>query len=248
MTRPITQAVILAAGEGRRLAPITDTLPKPLVPFFGRPLIDWALDKLAEAGVTRVAVNAFHLADALAAHLDRLAPLLPFDDLYVSREHALLGTGGAIANLAPWLAPEPFYVLNADAVFAAPLSTLTDAPSLLVTREPAFASERRLVASHGTLAALDERSPIHGFTFCGVTLADPDLPARLPQDGPSCLIRQGFLPFLDQLPVRLVETTGFFADTGTPESLVDAHHRGLAWVATRPPPLTRVTSRGISRG
>jgi len=247
MTRPITQAVILAAGEGRRLAPVTDTLPKPLVPFFGRPLIDWALDKCLAAGVTRVAVNAFHLADALAAHLAKVAPRLPFAELHLSREPALLGTGGAIAHLAPWLAPEPFYVLNADAVFAAPLDTLTDAPSLLVTREPAFANERRLVASNGALTALDERSPAHGFTFCGVTLADRDLPARLPQGAPSCLIRQGFLPFLDRLPVHLVETTGFFADTGTPESLVDAHHRGLAWAADLRPPLS-ITSRGISPG
>jgi NDP-sugar pyrophosphorylase family protein len=119
---------------------------------------------------------------------------------------------------------------------------------LLVTREPAFANERRLVAADAKLTALDERSPNDGFTFCGVTLADADLPARLPQTGPSCLIRQGFLPFLDRLPVRLVETAGFFADTGTPESLVDAHHRGLTWAKTLPPPLTRVTSRGISPG
>ena len=238
----VTQAVILAAGEGRRLAPITDTLPKPLVPFFGRPLIDWALQKLAEAGVTRVAINAFHLADVLTAHLASLGTSLPFKELHLSREPNLLGTGGAIAHLATWLAPAPFFVINADAVFAAPLNTLTHAPSLLVTREPAFAAERRLIASRSTLIALDERSHPDGFTFCGVTLADCDLPARLPQGEKSCLIRQGFLPYLpsrDSLSVRLVETTDFFADTGTPESLVDAHHSGLAWVRTLRPPLTR---------
>lgn len=237
------QAILLAAGEGRRLSPITDTLPKPLVPFFGRPLIEWALDALITAGVTRIAVNAFHLADALAAHLDALRPVLPPHlELHLSREPTLLGTGGAIAHLRHWLTPgAPFFVLNADAVFAAPLHALAahPAPALLVTREPAFAHERRLLASDGLLAALDERSHPQGFTFCGVTLADPGLPSRLPASGPSCVLRQGFLPSLDAVPVHLVETDDFFADTGTPESLVDAHRRGLAWVATREPPLRR---------
>lgn len=240
--RPPTQAIILAAGEGRRLAPITDTLPKPLVPFFGRPLLDWALAAALRAGVTRIAVNAFHLADQLAAHLAALTPQLtrahPELELHLSREPALLGTGGAVRHLRHWLTPdEPFLVINADAVFAEPLTTLTthQPPALLVTREPTFAHERRLVATPtGHLAHLDEASPSHGYTFCGVTLADPALPQRLP-DGPSCILRQGFLPFLADHPVRLVETHQFFADTGTPDLLVDAHRRGHVMTTFGPP-------------
>lgn len=232
------QAIVLAAGEGRRLRPITETLPKPLVPFFGRPLMDWALDKLVTAGVTRIAVNAFHEADRLAAHLAAVTPRLPRDiDLYLSREPALLGTGGAVAHLGPWLTPgEPFYVLNADAVFAEPLSALDPhaAPALLVTREPCFASERRLIARSGRLTGLEEGSRPDAYTFCGVTLADQALPSRLPP-GPSCIIRQGFLPFLAGLDVHLVETRSFFADTGTPELLIDAHHRGRDFAIARRP-------------
>lgn len=242
MTITPRQAIILAAGEGRRLAPITDTLPKPLVPFFGRPLLDWALAAALSAGVTRIAVNAYHLADRLSAHLDALSPRLeashPGLELHLSREPALLGTGGAVRHLRHWLTPDaPFLVINADAVFAAPLETLSAAhhPALLVTREPTFADQRRLVASAtGHLAALDESSPPSAFTFCGVTLADPGLPDRLP-DGPSCILRQGFLPYVAELPVRLVETTAFFADTGTPELLVDAHRRGHVMTTQGPP-------------
>ncbi len=234
----VRQGVVLAAGEGQRLRPITHTTPKPLVPFFGRPLLEWAIGKLIDAGCERIAVNAFHRADAIKAHLAELASRLPIE-LHLSEEPALLGTGGAIAHLRPWLDDAPFYVLNADAIFEEQVrnafaAVAQRAPALLVTRDPRFSSERRLImGERDLLSHLEEQSAPSGFTFCGLTLADSDLPQRLPR-GPSCILRQGFLPFLDSLPVTLVETRGFFADTGTPESLLDAHRRGLAWVASLP--------------
>ena len=231
----ITQAIILAAGEGVRLRPVTLVTPKPLVPFYGRPLLDWAIDKLRRAGVTRIAVNAFHLGDQIAAYLAG-------SDIHVRLESELLGTGGAVRNLRDWLVPDaPFYVLNADAVMAADPRTLAHVPSLLVTREPRYATERRIMGENGRFTRLEERSDPAGFTFCGLTLADPALPSRLP-DGPSCILRQGFLPYLESLDVRLVETHAFFADTGTPEALVDAHVRGQAWVSTH----AELTCRGTS--
>ncbi|MCC6625508.1 MAG: NTP transferase domain-containing protein [Deltaproteobacteria bacterium] len=233
-----TQAIVLAAGEGRRLRPLTLTTPKPLVPFFGRPLLDWAIDAVVRAGARRIAVNAWHLADAVAAHVATLARARPELELFVAREPSLLGTGGAVRNLAGWLRPEPFWVMNSDAVIAEPVASLTRAPSLLVTRAPRYRRERRLVADpDGRWRALVEGGHDDALTFCGLTLADPELPSRLP-DGASCILRQGYLPFLDRLDVRLVETRTFFADTGTPRALVEAHVDGLEWVAARPgPPL-----------
>jgi len=234
----VGQAIVLAAGEGRRLRPITRYTPKPLVPFFGRPLLDWAVEKLIGAGVTRVAVNVHHLGDQVAAHVAVLARRDPGIELHVRFESALLGTGGAVRNLRDWLLPgEPFFVLNSDAVSSAapamlipPLRQGANAV-LLVTRDPVYASERRLVLSHGRLSGLDEAGRSDGVTFCGLTLADPALPERLP-DGPSCILRQGFVPYLAKLQVVLVEHNGFFADLGSPEALIDAHTRGLAWVQT----------------
>ncbi|MFO0751237.1 MAG: sugar phosphate nucleotidyltransferase [Myxococcota bacterium] len=258
----VRQAIVLAAGEGRRLRPITLTTPKPLVPFFGRPLLDWAVAKLARAGVERIAVNAWHLADQVAARVAALAAQHPAIDFHVSREPVLLGTGGAVRYLRHWLTPgEPFFVLNSDAVFAAEPSALASGlraePALLVTREWTYAAERRIVASTASTpsgavpdlrwVALDEASRPDAFTFCGLTLADPGLPGRLP-DGPSCILRQGFLPWLDARPVRLVETTDFFADTGSARALVDAHLRGRAWVESVYAdlwPAAAPTSRGI---
>jgi len=232
----VRQAIVLAAGEGRRLRPVTLYTPKPLVPFYGRALVDWAIDKLVAVGVTRIAVNAHHLADAVAAHIDAVAARRPGIEFHLSREDALLGTGGAVRNLRAWLTPgEAFFVLNADAVFAESPSILSErlgsrSAALLVTRESTYAIERRLIVVNDLLVRLDEASDPSGSTFCGLTLADHALPERLP-DGPSCILRQGFLPYLDRLAVACVETHAFFADTGTPEALIDAHVRGYRWVS-----------------
>jgi MurNAc alpha-1-phosphate uridylyltransferase len=243
-----TQAIILAAGEGRRLAPLTDTLPKPLVPFFGRPLLDWAVRAVVEAGVTRIGINAFHLADAVVAHVETaLGPRYPRVAFTLSREPELLGTGGGVRRLADlgFLAPEPFWIVNSDAVFAHSLRAMAEAvpagaAGLLVTRAAPWAGARRLVTSPATreapprVIALDERGRPDGWTFCGVTLADPALPERLPA-GPSCLIRQGFVPSLSTQPVHAVASDAFFADTGTPADLAAAHLSGRPWVSTLAP-------------
>lgn len=114
-TRP-ARAMVLAAGQGRRLRPITDALPKPLVAIAGRSLIDRVLDRLADAGVARAVVNAHHLADVLEAHLAaRPEDAVPEIDLI--REPALMDTGGSVAAALPRLGTAPFFVANADALW-----------------------------------------------------------------------------------------------------------------------------------
>lgn len=114
-TRP-DRAMVLAAGRGRRLRPFTDRLPKPLVEIAGRTLLDRVLDRLGDAGVARAVVNAHHLADRLAAHLDARADgAAPVVDLV--REPALLETGGSVAAALPRLGAAPFFVANADALW-----------------------------------------------------------------------------------------------------------------------------------
>jgi len=108
--------MVLAAGRGQRLRPITDSLPKPLVEIAGRTLLDRVLDRLADAGIARAVVNAHHLADRLAAHLDaRPDDATPAVDLV--REPTLLETGGSVAAALPRLGTAPFFVANADALW-----------------------------------------------------------------------------------------------------------------------------------
>jgi MurNAc alpha-1-phosphate uridylyltransferase len=106
-------AMVLAAGLGKRMRPLTASQPKPLVRVAGKPLIDHALDRLAEAGVGRAVVNVHYLADALEAHVAaRTAP-----QVTVSDERALLlETGGGMVKALPHL-PDPFFALNADNVW-----------------------------------------------------------------------------------------------------------------------------------
>lgn len=107
----IEDAMVLAAGLGTRLRPITDRMPKPLVPIAGKPMIDYGLDALAEAGVKRVVVNVHHFADQMTAHLaNRSQP-----EIILSDETAqLMNSGGGLAKGLKLLGPAPVLVMNAD--------------------------------------------------------------------------------------------------------------------------------------
>jgi MurNAc alpha-1-phosphate uridylyltransferase len=101
--------MVLAAGFGTRMRPITDHMPKPLVPLAGRPLIDHAIDRLVAAGVKRVVVNTHYKADMIAAHLKTRHDVA----IELSHEEQLLDTGGGVKKALPLLG-EAFFVLNAD--------------------------------------------------------------------------------------------------------------------------------------
>ena len=107
----IHRAMVLAAGLGLRLRPITLSTPKPLVGVAGRAMLDRALDHLAIAGVQEMVVNTHWLADAIKEHLaDR-------SDISLSHEAELLETGGGVAKALPLLGHEPFYVVNSDIIW-----------------------------------------------------------------------------------------------------------------------------------
>lgn len=106
-------AMVLAAGLGKRLRPYTDETPKPLLPVGGKALIDWTLDQLKQAGVDHVVVNSFYRSEKLQAHLAKR--LYPKTQILVETE--LLGTGGAIHNALPSLGDTPFFVLNSNIIW-----------------------------------------------------------------------------------------------------------------------------------
>jgi MurNAc alpha-1-phosphate uridylyltransferase len=103
--------MVLAAGLGKRLRPVTDTLPKPLVKIGGKPMIDWGLDCLEEAGVEKAVVNVHYLADQVEAHLaGRASPHIVFSD----ERDLLLESGGGIIKALPLLGDKPFFLINSD--------------------------------------------------------------------------------------------------------------------------------------
>lgn len=112
MTAP-RRAMVLAAGLGMRMRPLTERLPKPLLPVAGCTLLDRALDRLAAAGVEVAVVNTHHLADQIARHLAARAR----PRVILSHEPELLETGGGVAKALAELAPGPFYVVNSDTLW-----------------------------------------------------------------------------------------------------------------------------------
>lgn len=112
MTQAITTAMILAAGLGSRMRPITNTLPKPLVRVGGKALMDWTLDEFGKSGVTKAVVNVHHLAPLICAHVSaRKTPSIVISD----ETDLLLETGGGIVKALPVIGTAPFLAANTDA-------------------------------------------------------------------------------------------------------------------------------------
>jgi N-acetyl-alpha-D-muramate 1-phosphate uridylyltransferase len=104
------RAMVLAAGKGLRLRPITLSRPKPLVEVGGQTMLDGVLDRLAAAGVAEAVVNAHYLGQMIESHLQgRTRPRI-----HLSHEEALLETGGGVKKALPLLGEEPFFVINGD--------------------------------------------------------------------------------------------------------------------------------------
>ncbi len=111
----IKQAMVLAAGLGTRMRPITDTIPKPLVKIGGKPMIDYVLDLLVAAGVETVAINVHHHADQMVSHLSHRNDV----EILISDERAeLMNSGGGLAKGLKLLPPGPVLVMNADLFWA----------------------------------------------------------------------------------------------------------------------------------
>ena len=109
-----TRAMILAAGLGTRMRPLTDDRPKPLIEVRGKTLIDHAIDRLVAAGVKLIVVNAHYRADMIRAHLAKRKDV----EIHISEEkNELLNTGGGIFNALAYFENEPFFVHNSDSIW-----------------------------------------------------------------------------------------------------------------------------------
>jgi MurNAc alpha-1-phosphate uridylyltransferase len=107
-------AMVLAAGLGERMRPLTDRVPKPLVRVSGKPLLDHVLDRLAGAGIERAVVNVHYLAEQIERHVaGRKAPQIAISD----ERSALLGTGGGVVKALDRLGREPFIHVNSDTIW-----------------------------------------------------------------------------------------------------------------------------------
>lgn len=226
----IERAVVLAAGLGSRLRPLTRELPKPLVPVGDRPLLQHIIEALHRAGVRRVSINAFHLSSRLTQFVDDLS--LPGLHLSCDVETKLLGTAGGLRGLTG-SAVSPVLVWNAD-IYAPelPLETLLArapvAPLLVVA--PARRDASVGLDHEGRVVRLrEERFGRETVAACyiGIAVLPPAFLATLPEQG--CLVADALLPWLRAgMPVSSLWFDGFWSDGGTADSYL---HQNLRWLA-----------------
>jgi len=221
------KAMILAAGRGERMRPLTDACPKPLLRAGGKPLIVWHIEHLRKVGIEAVVINHAHLGEQIEAALGdgrRYGVNIRY-----SREREALETAGGIRTALPLLGDEPFLVINADVFCETDLGGLCAAAStldaagdlahlLLVANPPHnpdgdFALERDRVRSTGTTR----------LTFSGIGAYHPALFAGL-----SCGEKAGLAPLLRQAMnegrVSGALHPGYWLDVGTPERLAELDH------------------------
>jgi MurNAc alpha-1-phosphate uridylyltransferase len=105
--------MVMAAGYGTRLRPLTDTVPKAMVKVLGRPMIDVVLDRLAAAGVERAVINLHHLGEVIRDHLKTRKDI----EIVYSEEKEILETGGGTKKALPLLGPDPFFMVNAKIIW-----------------------------------------------------------------------------------------------------------------------------------
>jgi len=182
----ITKAIIMGAGLGTRMAPLTDTVPKPLIPFRGRPLIDHALERLHDAGVKEAVVNLHYKADQLEAHLQgRQNPNVIFSD----ERDLLLDTGGGVKKARHLLGDDPIFTFNSDSVWIEGRRptmrrmietwdpTRMDALLMIASATNTIGEVRRgdfSMSADGQLARRQEQS-VAPFMYAGVQIIDPTL-------------------------------------------------------------------------
>ena len=173
------KAMILAAGRGTRLAPLTDTTPKPMLPLAGRPLIEWQVMALAAAGVSDIVINLHHLGEQIADHLGdgrRYGVNIRY-----SRESELLETGGGILNALPLLQKsssqsETFWLLNGDIFTDFRFNRLPqslpegDRAHLVLTPTPAHRSTGDFECTDGRITRRGDT-----YVYCGIAALSPTL-------------------------------------------------------------------------
>ncbi len=224
-------AMVLAAGKGERMRPLTERMPKPMVPVAGKPLIDHVLDRLAAAGVEHAVVNVHYLADLLERHLSRRQrPRIAISD----ERGQLLDTGGGVVKALGQLGGEPFFHVNSDTLWidgAKPNLERLDAAF-----DPARMDALLLLAPVATSIGYDGRgdftmdadgrlqrrreNEVTPFVYAGAAILSPAMFAGAPQ-GAFSLTRL-FDRAIEAGRLHGLRLEGVWMHVGTPDAIAQA--------------------------
>lgn len=256
------KAMVLCAGLGTRLRPLTDLLPKPLVPVANRPLLAYTLALLEKAGVRQVAVNLHHLGEKIQKEIRDGADWGL--KITYSPEDPILGTGGGVMRMRAFLEDERFFLLNGDVLCGVDLMDVlrfhterNAAATMVVGPLPPGATYTPLqIDAEGRLVELkDAKRKPAGETrqvmFLGIHVLEPRVFEFLPAQGFSCINNQAYTAMLNRgLDVAAYFHGGFWYDLGTPASYLAANLSLLSG-RVRPPqldPLEGAEPEGVLLG
>lgn len=224
-------AMVLAAGLGQRMRPLTDLVPKPMVRLHQKPLLDHVLDRIAEAGIPQAVVNVHYHADQIVSHLkNRQHPRILISD----ERDELLDTGGGVRNALGSLGPEPFLVHNSDSLWIDGVESnlirlargfdpeRMDGLLLLAQSSASIGYEGRgdfLMTADGLLQRRPERE-LAPFVFTGVSIVHPRLFEGAPEGRFS--LNQLWDRAIEQRRLHGIRLDGTWMHVGTPAALADA--------------------------
>ena len=166
--------MILAAGKGTRLAPLTEHTPKPMLSLGGKPLIQWQVEALSQAGVSELVINLHHLGEQISTHLGDGGKFGL--NITYSTEPELLETGGGIVNALPLLGEAPFWLLNGDIWTDFDFATLPTSPAgedlvhMVLTPTPANRQAGDFEYANGRVARRGTN-----LVYCGIAVLSPRL-------------------------------------------------------------------------
>jgi NDP-sugar pyrophosphorylase family protein len=241
--------MLLCAGLGTRLGPLSSERPKPMLPVVDLPILRYGIANLVGHGITELVINTHHRGDVIEREIGDGAAFGA--RIRYSHEPELLGTGGGLKHAVPLLDPEgrdePFVSLNGKLIFDVDLTALLAA----YRADPGILGMMvvRRVPDAVAWGAVDVRPDAAGHLrvhdvlgqgqhmFCGVHVTRPSVVSRLPA-GDACMIRQGYLPWLRAgAPVAAFEhTTGYFAEHSTLDRYLASNLALLSGVRLTYPP------------
>ena len=244
------KAMVLAAGFGTRLQPLTHVLPKPMFPVLGRPLLSHTFDILESANITDVAVNVHHLPDFIINYFEKQK--LHDLNLHFSREEKILGTAGGIKKMEGFLEGGPFILINSDIITNIKLDKVIDfhkknnSKLTLVVRQDIspeqydsieICKDGRIVHFVGA-SSMNIPGNTTRVMFTGIQIIEPEIFKRIPE-GQFCGTTESIFPQMikDEVPVYGYLHNGYWKDMGNRENYLQVNSDALD---------ERVSLKGVS--
>ena len=234
------KAMVLAAGFGNRLQPLTNILPKPMFPVLGRPLLSHTFDILKSANITDIAVNVHHLPDSIIDYFEKEPP--PDLNLYFSREEKILGTAGGIKKMESFLEDGPFILINSDIISDINLNKVIDFHKInnskltLVVRQDISPEQYNSIeiCEDGRIAHFIGASSMEipqntkRVMFTGIQIMEPEILKRIPS-GQFCGTTEDIFPQMieEKIPVFGYLHEGYWKDMGNRESYLEVNADAL---------------------